>query len=164
MDCRGNMGKMLIISPEKCTGCRTCEIACSFGKTTGFNPQNAAVTVFQYEEAAISVPIMCMQCEDPACMKVCAVGAISKNEEGTVLVNFDKCIGCKLCVSACPFGNISFNTEKKKIVKCDLCQGKPKCAALCPTGTIQYKEATPAELSKKRIVADKFKELFEEVK
>lgn len=157
------MGKMLIISPEKCTGCRTCEVACSFGKTTGFNPQNSAVSVFQYEEAAMSVPIMCMQCEDAACMKVCAVGALTKNEEGTVLINPEKCIGCKLCISACPFGNMSFNVEKKKVVKCDLCNGTPKCAELCPSGAILFKDATPVELTKKKIVADKFKELFEEV-
>jgi len=158
------MGKILIISPEKCTGCRTCELACSMGKTSKINPQNSAVSVFQYEEAAISVPIMCMQCEDAACMKVCPVGALTKNEENNVVLNIDKCIGCKMCISACPFGNMSFNAEQKRVVKCDLCNGKPKCAALCPTGTIQYKDPSPTELSKKRLMADKFKELFEEVK
>jgi Fe-S-cluster-containing hydrogenase component 2 len=157
------MGKQLIISPEKCTGCRTCEMACSFAKTNAFNPLNAAVTVFQYDDAMISVPVICLQCEDPACMKVCVVGAITKNENGTVLVNAEKCIGCKLCISACPFGNMSFNSEKKVLVKCDLCNGSPNCAAFCTAGAIEFKEATPAELNKKRLVADKLKDLFEEV-
>jgi anaerobic carbon-monoxide dehydrogenase iron sulfur subunit len=157
------MGKVLIVSPEKCTGCRTCEMACSFSKTNSFNPQKAAVTVFQYDEAAISVPVMCMQCEEPACMKVCTVGAIYKDENGTVLVDKKKCIGCKLCISACPFGNMSFNADEKTMVKCDLCGGSPKCAELCTSGTIQFKEATPTELNKKRLVADKFMELFQEV-
>lgn len=137
-------------------------MACSFGKTNSFNPQNAAVSVFQYEEAAVSVPVMCLQCEDPACMKVCAVGAISKDENGTVLVNKSRCIGCKLCISACPFGNMSYNAEKKEMVKCDLCGGSPKCAEFCPSGTIQFKDPTPTELNKKRLVADRFKELLEE--
>lgn len=163
MDIRIKMGKVLIISPEKCTGCRTCEMACSFKKTNTFNPQKAAVTVFQYDEAAISVPIMCMQCEDPACMKVCTVGAIYKDENRTVLVDKNKCIGCKLCISACPFGNMSFNSEEKTMVKCDLCNGSPLCAQLCPSGTIQFKEATPTELNKKKLVADKFMQLFQEV-
>lgn len=157
------MGKILIISPEKCTDCRTCVMACSFSKTKSFNPQSAAVTVYNYEEAALSVPIMCMQCEDPSCMKVCRVDAISKDKDGTVLVDPKKCIGCKLCISACPFGNMSFNVKTKSMVKCDLCSGDPMCAKLCPSGAIQFKDPTPMELSKKKIVADKFKELFEEV-
>ncbi|MGV8980092.1 4Fe-4S dicluster domain-containing protein [Clostridium sp.] len=157
------MGKQLIISPEKCTGCRTCEMACSFAKTNAFNPQNAAVSVFQYDDAMISVPVMCLQCEDPSCMKVCVVGAITKNENGTVVVNQDKCIGCKLCISACPFGNMSFNSEKKVLVKCDLCEGNPSCAALCPSGAIEFREANPYELNKKRLVADKFRDLLAEV-
>ena len=120
------------------------------------------MTVYNYEEAALSVPIMCMQCEDPSCMKVCSTNAITKNEDGTVLVNPKKCIGCKLCIIACPFGNMSFNAKKKTMVKCDLCSGDPMCAKLCPSGAIQFKEATPSELGKKRRVADKFKELFQE--
>ncbi|QGU94050.1 4Fe-4S dicluster domain-containing protein [Clostridium bovifaecis] len=157
------MGKILIISPEKCTDCRTCVMACSFNKTKSFNPQNAAVSVYNYEEVALSVPIMCMQCEDPSCMKVCTVNAISKNEDGTVIVDNKKCIGCKLCISACQFGNMSFNSKNKAMVKCDLCNGDPMCAKLCPSGAIQFKEPTPSELNKKKIIADKFRELFEEV-
>lgn len=157
------MAKVLIVSPEKCTGCRTCELACSFAKTKCFNPQNAAVTVYQYDEAAVSVPVMCLQCEDPSCMKVCTVGAITKNNDGRVVVNKNKCIGCKLCIIACPFGNMSYNSMDRTVVKCDLCDGNPKCAELCTSGAIQYKEATPSELSRKKLVADKFKELFKEV-
>lgn len=157
------MEKQLIISPEKCTGCRTCEMACSFAKTNAFNPQNATVSVFQYEEAMISVPVMCLQCEDPYCMKVCVVGAITKNENGTVVVNQDKCIGCKLCISACPFGNMSFNSENKSLVKCDLCGGNPSCAEFCPSGAIEFREASPYELNKKKLVADKFRDLLAEV-
>ncbi|WP_133628875.1 4Fe-4S dicluster domain-containing protein [Fonticella tunisiensis] len=157
------MGKTLIISPEKCTGCRTCEVACSFRKTDSFNPQNSAVTVYQYDEAAISIPVMCMQCEDPKCMKVCTTGAIYKDENDTVLIDRKKCIGCKLCIIACHFGNISYNYEQKTLVKCDLCGGDPQCAKLCPSGTIQFKEATSAQLSKKKALAEKFKSLLEEV-
>ena len=71
------MGKQLLIKPEKCLGCRTCELVCSFGHNGAFNPSFANVSVLAYEEAAISVPMMCMQCEEPCCMEVCPVGAIS---------------------------------------------------------------------------------------
>ncbi|TEB16405.1 Anaerobic dimethyl sulfoxide reductase chain B [Pelotomaculum sp. FP] len=156
------MSKILMISPEKCLSCRTCEIICSFGKTNEFNPKHAAVNVLIYEEAAIAVPVMCMQCENPSCKKVCPVGAIEFNDAGAVVINKDKCIGCRMCISACPLGNIIYNGKERKMVKCDLCGGEPKCAALCPSGAIQYKEATSTNLNKKKIIAEKFKEVFGE--
>ena len=78
-----------------------------------------------YEEAAISVPMMCMQCEEPCCMEVCPVGAIFRDEKDAVIINPDKCIGCKMCMNACPLGNIGFNTERRQVHKCDLCGGDP---------------------------------------
>jgi len=157
------MSKILTISPDKCTNCRSCELACSFNKIGEFNPREAAVNVLFYEEAAISVPIMCMQCEDAACMKVCPVGAISRDKNGAVISNPKKCMVCKLCVSACPLGNISVSTVTKKIIKCDLCAGDPYCAKVCPSGAIKYEDATTANVSKKKIIGEKFKNLFAEV-
>lgn len=157
---RKNLSKILMISPEKCLGCRSCELACSFNRTKDFNPRQAAVSVITYEEAGISVPVMCMQCEDPACMKVCPVGAISRDENGAVVSDPKKCIVCKMCISACPLGNISFNPVTRKIVKCNLCGGDPQCAKFCPYGAIEYKEGTEANLGRKKVIADKFKELF----
>lgn len=158
-----NLSKILTISPEKCIGCRSCELICSFNKTGEFNPQEAAVTVLSYEEAAISVPVMCMQCEDAACMKVCPVGAISRNNDGAVVTDGKKCIVCKMCISACPLGNISFSANARKIVKCDLCGGNPNCAQFCPAGAILYTEATTAGIKRKKAIAEKFKDLFGEV-
>lgn len=157
------MSKILTISPDKCIDCRSCELICSFGKMQAFNPKSSRVSVLAYEDMAVSVPMMCMQCEEPSCMKVCPVSAISKTPEGTVLIDDTKCIGCKMCVSACPLGNISFSTLERKVVKCDLCGGEPKCAEFCPSEAIQYKEATPANLSRKKLIAERFKELFGEV-
>lgn len=161
--CQQQMAKILMINPEKCIGCRTCEIICSFNRTNEINPKSAAISVISYDEAAVSVPIMCMQCEDPSCMKVCPVSAISKTETGTVVIDNRRCIGCRMCVSACPLGNITYNSKEKKLVKCNLCDGDPKCAEFCPSGAIQYKEGTPANMDKKRRIAEKFRELLEEV-
>ena len=152
-----------MISPEKCIGCRTCELVCSFQKEEKFNPRHAAVSVLFYDEAAIAVPIMCMQCEDPSCMKVCPVGAIVRGETGAVLIEESKCIGCKMCISACPLGNITYNTKEKKLIKCDLCGGDPLCAQFCPSGAIEYKEATSVNLNKKLKIGERFKDLFEGV-
>jgi Fe-S-cluster-containing hydrogenase component 2 len=157
------MARILMINPEKCIGCRTCEVICSFKKTGEFNPQNAAVSVLSYDEAAVSVPMMCMQCEEPSCMKVCPAGAVVRTEIGAVTIDEKKCIGCKMCISACPLGNITYNSKEKKLVKCNLCDGEPKCAQFCPSGAIQYKEGNPVNMNKKKIIAEKFKELFGEV-
>ena len=155
------MGKQLLIKPEKCLGCRTCELVCSFGHNGAFNPRFANVSVMAYEEAAISVPMMCMQCEEPCCMEVCPVGAIFRDEKDAVIINPDKCIGCKMCMNACPLGNIGFNTERRQVHKCDLCGGDPKCAKFCPTGAISYED--PEEgIYRKRAVADHFKDVFGE--
>ena len=113
--------KQLQIKPEKCIGCRTCELVCSFGHFSQFNPKLANVKVFEYEQAAVAIPIMCLQCEDPSCLKVCPVHAISRNEYGAVVMNYDKCIGCKMCMNACPLGNISTHPAAARVFKCSRC-------------------------------------------
>ncbi|HRX59008.1 MAG TPA: 4Fe-4S dicluster domain-containing protein [Eubacteriales bacterium] len=155
------MGKQLIIQPEKCMSCRTCEIMCSFQHTQQFNPRLSAVTVMDYESAAVSIPVMCLQCEDACCEKVCPVHAISRDADGTVLIDHEKCITCKMCVSACPLGNISFSPITRQVFKCDLCGGDPMCAKFCPTGAITFVD--PAESAdRKKAVAESFKEVFGE--
>lgn len=96
-------------------------------------------------------------------MKVCPTSAISKAEDGSVMIDDKKCIGCKLCVSACPLGNITFSAVEKRVVKCDLCGGEPKCAKFCPSGAIEFKEAVPSAIGRKKVIAEKFKDLFGEV-
>ncbi|TYP47449.1 4Fe-4S dicluster domain-containing protein [Thermosediminibacter litoriperuensis] len=152
-----------MLSPEKCIGCRTCEVVCSFGKIRAFNPKISRVSVFSFDEAAVSVPMMCMQCEEPLCMKVCPTSAITRTGDGVVAVDRDECIGCKLCISACPLGNITYSSVEGGIAKCDLCGGEPKCAEFCPSGAIEFKEPSPNVIAKKKAIASKFKELFGEV-
>ena len=155
------MSKLLVVNPEKCVSCRTCELMCSFGRVNEFNPRLSAVTVMKYEAALTSVPVMCMQCDEACCLKVCPVGAISRDESGVVSTNTDKCIVCKMCVSACPLGNISYSPSAKKVFKCDLCGGDPKCAKYCAPGAIQFVD--PSEIpDRKKAVAEKFKDVFGE--
>lgn len=146
------MSKILMISPKKCNNCKTCEAVCP----------NSAVNVIAFdEEVTFSVPLMCMQCEDAACMEVCPAGAILRNENGAVVSDPNKCIGCKMCMSACPMGNIHYSTKAKKIMKCDLCEGDSQCAKYCPTRAIEFLDSTTANLNKKKVTAAKFKEFFE---
>lgn len=134
---------------------------CSFGHNDVFNPRLSAVTVMAYDEAAVSIPVMCLQCEEPSCMKVCPVGAISRNAEGAIVMDESKCIVCKMCMSACPLGNISFSPVKRRVFKCDLCGGEPKCAQYCPSGAIVFVDANESP-ERKKAVAESFKQLFGE--
>ena len=154
--------KHLVVKPEKCIGCRTCELVCSFGHYQQFNPKMANISILEYEKAALAIPVTCQHCEDASCVKVCPVKAISRNEEGVVLINYDKCIGCRLCKSACPMGNISYSSRIKKVFKCDLCGGDPKCVKFCPGGALALEDADTVDSRKKqtadRIVAAMAKE------
>jgi len=157
------MAKILALAPEKCSSCRTCELACSFQHNQEFRPTASRVAVFSWETVGVSVPMMCLQCDNAACVKVCPVGAITKSDKGAMVVNENRCIKCKMCLIACPFGNTTFDGVSQKIIKCDLCQGDPACVKFCPNGAITYKEPTAATMKKKKAYAAKFKELVQEV-
>jgi len=154
------MLKTMVLTPEKCLGCRTCELACAFNRAGEFNPQRAAVSVIPYEKAMICVPIMCNQCEDASCARICPVKAIDRDENGAMIISEKKCIGCKMCISACPLGNMALDSEG--VFKCNLCGGDPLCAKLCPSGAIEFKEANPSALLKRKAIAEKFSDAFGE--
>ena len=155
--------KGIVISPEKCTGCRLCELACSYNKAGSFNPKDSAISVLSFDEVGLQVPMTCLQCEEAHCMDVCTVNAITKDEKtGLVSVDHDKCIGCKMCVSACPFGNMTYSPRLKEVIKCDLCEGTPQCVDICDFGALEFKELD-SSLQKRKYIAKQFKETFEEV-
>ena len=74
-------------------------------------------------------------------MSVCPAGAISRDAKtNAVLIDEDRCAGCKMCMLACPFGNIHFDNEKLVSRKCDLCDGDPKCVSHCIAGALNYED------------------------
>lgn len=157
------MKKVLMVKPEKCTGCRTCELTCSFIHNGDFSPARSRITVFSFEKEGFSAPVVCQQCSVAACMEVCPVGAITRSEElGAMLVNDEKCLRCKMCTIACPFGATFFDHVSDKILKCDLCSGDPGCVKFCPSGALAYEESTVANLKKRKDFASKFKNFLEE--
>jgi anaerobic dimethyl sulfoxide reductase subunit B (iron-sulfur subunit) len=105
-----------------------------------------------YPDARIvSVSLSCMHCGKPSCMAVCPVDAISKRaEDGIVVVDGKKCIGCHACADACPFGVPQYG-EDGIMQKCNYCTDrvreglKPACVESCPPGALR--SGTMDELS-----------------
>ena len=144
------MFKKLSVYPEKCTGCRLCELGCSFKQTGEFNPAYSRVKVCIFGEDAFYTPIVCTQCDEAWCMKACPSGAISRDYGARVVkVNKERCVGCRMCTLACPFGTITYYALEGKAIKCDECDGQPECALFCPTGAIAFQEeSTPTRLKR----------------
>ena len=130
---------LLVIVPRNCIGCRTCELACSFYHSSGGAFARARIKVHTVGEKRY-VQMTCLQCLDPACVKVCPVEALVRNPAtGAIDVCEDRCIGCALCEKACPFGHMHFDREARVAVKCDLCKGAPACARFCPSRALEMK-------------------------
>jgi Fe-S-cluster-containing hydrogenase component 2 len=158
------MKKVIIVNHEKCTGCRQCELVCSVNKTGTSNPSRSRISVIKWEGEGFYLPMLCQQCQEPACMAVCPKDAISKDEElGRVVVDYDLCIGCEMCVAACPFGGMGICSVEEKVIKCDLCDGEPMCVRFCKAEALEYVDANIANLKKKRTAAEKFSELMRKV-
>ncbi|MEM3404640.1 MAG: 4Fe-4S dicluster domain-containing protein [Nitrososphaeria archaeon] len=98
----------MVIDLKKCTGCRTCVISCKvengtqpgvFWNRVGIKEEGVFPNVRR-----IPVPVACQHCEDPPCVKVCPSKASIRREDGIVIIDEDKCIGCRYCMMACPYG------------------------------------------------------------
>lgn len=159
----------LVIDLDTCVGCHACAVACKewnaggiAGPLTDTNPYGGGPDgvwfnrVHSYDVAAdaasgqpamtLHFPRSCLHCADAACVTVCPTGASYKRaEDGIVLVDEDKCIGCKLCSWACPYGAREYSPVEGVMKKCTLCVDRidnqlldeservPACVQACPT-------------------------------
>jgi Fe-S-cluster-containing hydrogenase component 2 len=74
-------------------------------------------------------------------MAVCPREAIYRdNRLDRVLIDYDRCISCRMCMAACPFGALGFESERQTVFKCDLCGGDPLCVRYCFPGALNYIE------------------------
>lgn len=146
------MDKIIVIDAEKCMACLTCEVECSIAHSQSKTWQEAMKEVeprINVEAAQeFAVPMVCRQCEDAPCIKICPTKALNRqDQEGPVLLKQDLCIGCKFCLIVCPFGAIVPSYDGKSVVKCDMCIGRleagqePACVASCPMEAIRFVEA-----------------------
>jgi len=148
------MEKVLKIDYQKCTGCRLCELVCSVSHNGVSNPARSRIKVVKWESEGLYVPMTCQQCEDAPCISVCPVKATSRDEiTGCVVIDYDKCIGCRSCVTVCPFGARNYDNIGKMILKCDLCGGDPQCARFCEVKAVEFVDADRLSQSKKKDAA-----------
>lgn len=119
----------MVIDLDKCTGCQACSTACAMenNRLPGENWQDVLFyTEGSYPNAQLKwFPRPCFHCEQPSCVAVCPTGATYKDPNGGfVLIDWDKCIGCKYCMIACPYG-VRFYTDEKPLLEPDIRQVFP---------------------------------------
>ncbi len=149
--------KILTIDPEKCTGCRNCELVCSVRHNGVSNPSLSRIQVVKWEHIGVYIPMSCQQCEDAPCLEVCPKDAIYCDEVlERVAIDHDLCIGCKMCVSACPFGAMRWNTGQSCVFKCDLCDGEPQCVRFCYTKAVDFQVAGMVSTGRMRQAAESY--------
>lgn len=175
-----DFGKNVVCDATKCSGCRACEIACSveherknnkIGRTVGTMdvPVMPRLYVVNISDG-ISAAIQCKHCEDAPCLNICSKEAIFR-ENGQVIIDGDKCIGCKDCMLACPYGAINLYecfkdssillqsdgvTHKYSATKCDLCAGNPDgpaCVRACPNKALRLIDPAKEKDEKNRKAA-----------
>jgi Fe-S-cluster-containing dehydrogenase component len=105
---------VMVIDQENCVGCGWCASAC---KAVNDTPMDIWWNMVFIEEKIgnknVFLPRVCMQCEEPACVNVCPVDATYKREgDGLVIMDYDRCIGCRYCMGACPYGSRYFNWKE----------------------------------------------------
>ena len=130
----------LMFYKRDCMGCHACEVACKQEHGLGVGPRLVRVV----EQAPSYFPIYCHHCAKAPCKEACPAEAISRDERGIVLIDNERCIGCKECMEACPFGAMQFDDDQEVAVKCDLCHERlenneaPACSKTCPTRCIVW--------------------------
>ena len=160
---------VMVVDLAKCKNALACQSACNKGHyITG---DNAWIKVYKMQEskdtAPYWMPTQCQHCDQPACVTVCPVDATFKRKDGIVLIDNERCIGCRFCMAACPYSTRVFNwnepnqgeivleseytpdycgkpSVKGTVDKCDFCPHQivknelPFCVSACPNGVFYF--------------------------
>lgn len=185
----------LVIDLDTCVGCHACAVACKewndgghmapltdedpYGKEpfgVWFNrihafetqPKSGCGGADTAATRTMHFPRSCLHCEQPDCVTVCPTGASYKRaEDGIVLIDEDKCIGCKLCSWACPYGAREYDQHSGTMKKCTLCvdriynthlpvaERQPACVMVCPTSARHFGDLGDADSDVSRLVAER---------
>ncbi len=167
---KGIPGKkfVMVIDLARCKNVKACQSACNHAH--GLQQGQNWIKVYPMQDADKTAPYWepttCMHCDEPPCVKVCPVDATFKRQDGIVLIDSDRCIGCRFCMAACPYSTRVFNwsepelaadiagkeydaetsmpQKKGTVGKCDFCADMtrmgmlPHCVSACPNGVFMF--------------------------
>ncbi len=165
------MAKVFVIDVSKCSGCYNCQLACKdehvgndWSPYAKAQPEIGQFWCKLNEQVQGSIPKvkihyipeLCNHCEKPSCLPVCGEGAIYKRDDGFVIIDPEKCVGCGNCAEACPYDAVYSNPALGICQKCTGCAHLldngyklPRCVEACPTDAIKFgEEEELAELLK----------------
>ena len=135
----------MVVDLGKCKNAKKCIIACD--KHHQLTPERPYIKVQEMKDNEKSAPYWmpkkCFQCDNPPCVKVCPVAATYKRSDGLVLIDNERCIGCRFCMSACPYSARVFNWgEPEKIENYD-CEYSPETSHSSKVGTVTNCDICP---------------------
>jgi anaerobic carbon-monoxide dehydrogenase iron sulfur subunit len=143
------MKKIIRIRNERCTGCRVCELMCSFEKEAVFIPQQSRVKIFQDRKQGLDIVSLCQSCDPAPCLNACKPGALSRNmNHGNITLDIEKCTkeSCLKCIAVCPYHAIGWKPDTREILICDLCDGDPECVKYCKPRAIVFELCERSEI------------------
>jgi len=176
----------MVIDLSRCVGCNSCTIACRSEHGTPLGIQFHKIKIYEvgkYPTAKMKfLPMLCMHCHEPPCLTVCPTGATHQREDGIMLIDEGKCIGCRYCVLACPYESRQFISdiknyyarnlptpyemlkqegfEKGTVVKCNFCVHRlddgrlPACVETCPAQARYFGDLNDPESEVSGLIAD----------
>jgi Fe-S-cluster-containing dehydrogenase component/formate-dependent nitrite reductase membrane component NrfD len=132
-----------VIDLKKCIGCHACTIACKAEHDIPVGVNRCWVKTVERgtfpDTQRLFLPVLCNQCEEAPCMKICPTNALFRRRDGIVDLNSDSCIGCRACMVACPYDQLFIDPNTNTAEKCNFCANRvenelqPACVSVCPT-------------------------------
>jgi Fe-S-cluster-containing dehydrogenase component/formate-dependent nitrite reductase membrane component NrfD len=132
-----------VIDLRKCIGCHACTIACKAEHDIPVGAHRCWVKTVEKgtfpETQRFFFPVLCNQCEEAPCMKICPTSALFQRRDGIVDLNGAACIGCRACMAACPYDQLFIDPNTRTAEKCNFCANRienelqPSCVSVCPT-------------------------------
>ncbi|WP_027848148.1 sulfate reduction electron transfer complex DsrMKJOP subunit DsrO [Marinospirillum minutulum] len=136
----------MLIDLRQCIGCQACTVSCHIENAAPMGKFRTTVSQYEVEDqasgalATFMLPRLCNHCENPPCVPVCPVEATFQRQDGIVVVDSDRCVGCAYCVNACPYDARFINDKTQTADKCTFCAHRleagllPACVESCVGG------------------------------